>query len=66
MKANIKDALKDAEKRLDDALANIEKRHKNSSEKKHDEPDHLRSGVELDEVEIKRLIKEQDSENSNQ
>jgi len=62
VKKNLKRALEDAEKHLDKLLPDIEKRQKKAAEKGLEEPEHLKSGVSIDEVEIKRAIKEQENE----
>ena len=62
MKKSIKRALEDPEKRLDDLLPEIERRQKEVAEKALDEPEHLKSGISIDEVEVKRAIKEQENE----
>ncbi len=62
MRKSIKDALEDAKKRLKERLPDIEKKLKEAERKSADEPDHLRSGVGLDELELKRAIKEQENE----
>lgn len=62
MKKHIKKALEDAEKRLDELLPEIEKRQKKAADKNLEEPDHLRSGISIDELSVKRAEKEQESE----
>lgn len=62
MKSDVKKALEDAEKRLAERLADIEKRFEKSQNEALDEPEHLRSGAGIDEVELKRIIKEQQDE----
>lgn len=62
MKGDVEKALEDAEKRLEERLADIEKRFEKSRDKTLDEPEHLRSGTSIDEVELKRIIKEQQDE----
>jgi hypothetical protein len=63
MKKPLKEALQDAERRLDELLPDIDKRLKEAADENIEEPDHLRSGSGIDELELKRLIKEQNSEN---
>ena len=65
MKKTTRQALEEAEKRLEELLPDIEKRQKKASEKGLKEPGHLRSGVSIDELEAKRLIKEQENEDRN-
>lgn len=62
MKGDEKKTLEDAEKRLAERLADIEKRFEKSQNDSLDEPEHLRSGTGIDEVELKRILKEQQDE----
>ena len=62
MKDNIRRALEEAEKRLEELLPDIEERQKKAAEKGLEEPDHLRSGISIDELELKRAIKEQEED----
>lgn len=62
MKTDVKKALQDAEKRLKERLVDIEKRFEKGQSDGLDEPEHLRSGSGIDEVELKRIIKEQQDE----
>lgn len=62
MKKDVKKPLEDAEKRLAEKLADIEKRFQKSQSDSLDEPEHLRSGTGIDEVELKRKLKEQQDE----
>lgn len=62
MKNDVKKALEDAEKRLEERLTDIEKRFEKGRNGDLEEPEHLRSGAGIDEVELKRIIKEQQDE----
>jgi hypothetical protein len=57
-----KKALAEAEKRLNDSLPEIQKRHEKGVRESSEEPDTLKSGTPLNELEIKRILKEQDNE----
>lgn len=57
-----KKALEEAEKRLEEQLPLIKKRHEAAIQNTTDEPKHLRSGMSLSELDIKRILKEQESE----
>lgn len=61
MAKSIKDAILEAEERLEKLLPDIEKRHQSGVEKSTEEPDGLKSGSR-DDLEIKRAIKEQEDE----
>ncbi|QIL90094.1 hypothetical protein GNX18_10250 [Microbulbifer sp. SH-1] len=61
MKDEIKKALEDAERRLEERLPGIEKRHREAVENSPDEPEHLKEGA-VDDLEILRAIKEQKNE----
>ena len=61
MKKSISDALKEAEKRLDEMLPEIEKRHSEGVENSADEPANLKSGY-TDDLLIRRAIKEQEED----
>ncbi|WP_444925885.1 hypothetical protein ACJJI4_17030 [Microbulbifer sp. TRSA002] len=56
MNDRITKALKDAEKRLDELLPDIEKRHNEATQNSPDEPDNLKEDV-VDDLEIPRAIK---------
>ncbi|WP_444934141.1 hypothetical protein [Microbulbifer sp. JTAC008] len=58
MNDRITKALKDAEKRLDELLPDIEKRHNESTQNSLDEPDNLKEGV-VDNLGIPRVVKKQ-------
>ena len=62
MKIDIKKALAEAEARLEKALPEIEKRLKKAADKNIEEPDHLRTGISLGELSVKRAQKEQENE----
>ena len=59
MKKDINSAIEEAKKRLEESLSEIEERQKKASENDLDEPEHLRSGAKLSELDIKRAMKEQ-------
>ena len=59
---NLQKALEEAKKRLNKALPDIEKRQQEAAQKVEEEPDYLRSGVSIDELEVKRAMKEQENE----
>lgn len=61
MNNEIKKVLEDAEKRLDEFLPDIEKRHRKAVEDSSDEPENLKEGA-VDDLEIPRAIKEQKDE----
>lgn len=54
--------LKEAEKRLEEQMPIIRKRHREAAKNLTDEPRRLRSGISLSELDIKRILKEQDNE----
>ncbi|OZG73099.1 hypothetical protein BTA51_11420 [Hahella sp. CCB-MM4] len=58
MSKNIYKALREAEKRLEELLPEIEKRHKQGVKNSIDEPDGLKSG-QPDDLEIRREVREQ-------
>ena len=62
MNVNLQKALEEAKKRLNKALPDIEKRQQEAAQKVEEEPDYLRSGVSIDELEVKRAMKEQENE----
>lgn len=66
MNKNKNNALEEAKKRLQQRFPGIEKRLQAAKENSEDEPDHLISGIGLNELEIKRLIKEQENKGSTQ
>ncbi|GAB2190610.1 hypothetical protein [Sessilibacter sp. MAH2] len=63
MNFNKDKALFDAQKRLDARLKEINKRHEKGIENSTEEPDRIQSGKSLDELEIRRIQREQEDEN---
>lgn len=61
MDNDVKDALEKAKQRLKEALPGIKERNEEGQQNSTEEPDVLRSG-HLDEVGLRREIKEQDDE----
>jgi len=61
MNSKVKKALEEAEKRLEEKLADIDSRHEKGVKQSSDEPDTLRSGT-IDEVGLKRAEKEQEDD----
>jgi hypothetical protein len=62
MKNKIQNALQKALKQLGESLKDIEKRQEISSKQGQVEPDHLKTGISINELQVRRTIKEQEHE----
>jgi hypothetical protein len=62
MQNKTQDALKQAKNRLEQSLKDIEKRQEKATKEGQSEPDHLKTGISINELEARRAIKEQENE----